>query len=138
MELFQKMFLIVVNFPVSFIITWTPYVTCAIMDLAEYNYRHVAPSLHLLSSICAKISFTWLPAIVIFRHRHYKNDILQFTEDVAEKITETIAASSQEYDLDKAAAIDRGVVALHDFGEDNLDLQHHEVVLIHYASLPDE
>ncbi|VDI07746.1 Hypothetical predicted protein, partial [Mytilus galloprovincialis] len=102
-----KTFIIITG---SFILTWSPYAVCVIMDLTGVDYHSYSHNIYLFCSMVAKVSLTWIPSIFIIRHSYYRNDLEIMANEMIEKV-EKLTMSSGEYNLDSVAMSVEGLAA---------------------------
>ncbi|CAC5421659.1 OPN4 [Mytilus coruscus] len=68
----------------TFIVAWTPYVICVIMDLFGVDYH--SNNVYLISSMMAKVSFTLIPVLLLMQHRKFKRELEIVAADMIDKI----------------------------------------------------
>ncbi|XP_063406119.1 melanopsin-A-like [Mytilus trossulus] len=103
-----KTFLIIT---VAYILTWSPYVVCIVLDLSGIDHHSYSHVIYLLCTMVAKVSLTWIPVIFVIRHSHYKKELDTLTHGVIEKVGQ-LTMSSAEYNLDSTDRTVEGEIAV--------------------------
>ncbi|CAC5421661.1 OPN4 [Mytilus coruscus] len=93
----------------TFVMAWTPYVICVILDLFRVDYH--SNNVFLISSMVAKVSFTLIPVLLLMQHRKFKRELEIVAADVIDRI-ERMTTSSGEYTLDGINSYVHGAVAI--------------------------
>ncbi|CAC5413692.1 unnamed protein product [Mytilus coruscus] len=96
---------------VAYILTWSPFVVCTVLDLSGVDYHSYSHFIYLLCTMVAKVSLTWIPIIFVIRHSHYKKELNTLTHGVIEKVRQRTMFSA-EYNLDSTDRAVEGEIAV--------------------------